>query len=239
MSVLYKNPYLESEKLKSDSLLRTLQKSRLKNYMESPALHRLHSLCDSDTSPDVSEDKVIPRVKLNFDDSDCEDDVGKTLRNNEKITSKYFKNITRSNKKPELESKSVGNESDRENLEDFSFLGQSLEERIRKKMNGIKDICKGKAKERKNSCDKTPLTNGRGVDSKETNKKTSSSTKEIAEKTDKNRKLSTASNSSSDDAWELEISKIVHESKPINGKYSFLASLSGNFNHTWLINNIS
>lgn len=223
LSVLYKNPYLETEKSRSANLLQTLQKSRLKNYIESPLVQRLNGLCDSDTNSDVSDDKISPRKKLDFDDSDCDEDVGKTSKNNEKTTSKYFRNVARTKKK----TMSMEKESNKENRDDFSFLGESLEERIRKKINGMEDVRGDRKKEKKDPREKTTSTNGRGVRFTKSDKKTDKGTKKTEEKSDdNNRKLSTAS-TSSDDTWEAEISKIVHDTKPVNGKYSFLASLSG------------
>ncbi|KAJ8920711.1 hypothetical protein NQ315_004850 [Exocentrus adspersus] len=85
-SALYKNPYLETEKLKSDSLLKALHTSRLKNYMESPVIKRINDYCDSDTD---SSKQNCPRRKLDFNNSFTYDEeiIGK----NQAITSKYFK----------------------------------------------------------------------------------------------------------------------------------------------------
>ncbi|XP_018571170.1 MATH and LRR domain-containing protein PFE0570w-like [Anoplophora glabripennis] len=212
LSVLYKNPYLETEKSKSNNLLRTLQKSRLK-FTESPAIKRLKDLCDSDTDSN-SDVRIKLRAKLNFDDSDGEEDT----------TSKYFRNTVELNKKTVSETEC---ESDKENLDNFSFIGQSLEERLQSKINRIKDISGGKRKEKnENSNDKIPLLKRCDTNSKKTDRKIDNSSKKEEKKTD-NRKLSSDS-SSSDDTWEEEVSKIVRKSEPVNGKYSFLASLSAN-----------
>ncbi|XP_072377003.1 uncharacterized protein [Diabrotica undecimpunctata] len=84
-SLFYKNPYLDSEKSKSQKLLSTLNQSRIKETAKSPWLNRFKVLCDSDTNSENSPAPLRP-IHLQFDDSSDEE------------TSKYFKNNTKSRK---------------------------------------------------------------------------------------------------------------------------------------------
>ncbi|CAG9826212.1 unnamed protein product [Diabrotica balteata] len=96
-SLFYKNPYLDSEKSKSQKLLSNLNQSRIKETAKSPWLNRFKVLCDSDTNSENSPAPLRP-IHLQFDDSSDEE------------TSKYFKNNTKSKKSlSDKENKAGGN----------------------------------------------------------------------------------------------------------------------------------
>ncbi|XP_028131251.1 germ cell nuclear acidic protein-like [Diabrotica virgifera virgifera] len=84
-SLFYKNPYLDSEKSKTQNLLSTLSQSRMKETAKSSWLNRFRVLCDSDTNSENSPAPLRP-THLEFDDSSDEE------------TSKYFKNNAKSRK---------------------------------------------------------------------------------------------------------------------------------------------
>ncbi|VEN63452.1 unnamed protein product [Callosobruchus maculatus] len=108
-SHIYKNPYLEFDR-DSSGLQKTPNQNQIQKHVSpSPLLEKLKKLCDSDTTSD-EDHHLLHKQKLNFDTPD-----GKT--------SKYFNEKV---KTPEL--------SDEFDLPD---IGQSLEERIKKKMNNI------------------------------------------------------------------------------------------------------
>ncbi|KAG5888914.1 hypothetical protein JTB14_019411 [Gonioctena quinquepunctata] len=123
-SVSYKNPYGE-EKLWSESLLKTLHGQKLDSNFKSMAKHS-KALCNSSTNSERSPDQACPRTKLIFNESSSSDEL------DDSKTSKYFKN------KPKLKDVLRKDSPNKENF-DVSDLGQSLEERIRKKMNNIRN----------------------------------------------------------------------------------------------------
>ncbi|KAJ8938021.1 hypothetical protein NQ314_011633 [Rhamnusium bicolor] len=97
-------------------------------YLESPLNKRLNDLCDSETNSECSDKKLNPRMKLNFD-NDSDSDYGDCPNlNNVKKTSKYFEKIS-----VDLNEATPEGASNKENLDEFSSSGESLEERIRKK----------------------------------------------------------------------------------------------------------
>ncbi|KAJ8980206.1 hypothetical protein NQ317_002219 [Molorchus minor] len=121
-SLLYKNPYLGTETTKSNNLLENLHKARLQMHLESPWSQQLNHLCDSDTQSEDSFKRSSPRKKLDFDSNDDEVDIC----NDENKISKYFKHKSElANSENNLDKYTSDDES--------SFLGDTLEERIRKK----------------------------------------------------------------------------------------------------------
>ncbi|KAJ8955544.1 hypothetical protein NQ318_001374, partial [Aromia moschata] len=218
LSVLHKNPYMESEKLKSSNLLQNLHRARLQINVESPWTQRLNNVCDSD-SQSSSSNKSNPRKKLDFSESDND-----TRLINER-TSKYFRQ--------NLRQSPPDNDSDKENSDhEFSYLGESLEERIKRK--SIKqEIHQGGSNKKipKKVTQQQPgpiKKSGPAKESDNLNGATSSRNNSTKNNTDLKCSGSSSSSVSSDDEWEKEIGKIRRQSKLINGKYSFLESLSAN-----------
>ncbi|XP_044750223.1 acidic repeat-containing protein-like [Coccinella septempunctata] len=66
-SEVYKNPYIDNEKQKSNCLLKTLQKRRFEKINESPLIKNLKALCDQESSEqsDVYS-PITSRTKLNI-----------------------------------------------------------------------------------------------------------------------------------------------------------------------------
>ncbi|XP_056643015.1 germ cell nuclear acidic protein-like [Diorhabda sublineata] len=200
-SLLYKNPYLDREKSKTQLISKTTQKSRLEQNVRSPWLEKLKNLCDPDTDSENSPRKIT-HTKLKFDDESSEDETTKT-------TSKYFQNKTRSNENKE-------NEKNDENV--------TKRKPEKKKQHRIKsDISiesnSGKSadsKRNRSSTSNSDICHSTKPDNTKITKKITSSTKKIIDV------------SSSDNEWDAEVSKIERKLDVKDGYFSFLASLSEN-----------
>lgn len=206
---------------------------------ETPCLARLRALCDPDTDPEESTDKC--RQKLDFSDDNCND-----KESQEDKTSKYFTNKSSSGSDSSLRIKS----SNKENI-NMSKLSESLEDRIKKKINNVKDRSTKKKKpvqvenkkkpaqdkEKTAGRKKTAVTKKTATENYRTPKISTSSVSSDESDTDRKKtvkpkskkKLSndSISISSDDEKFDQEIKKI-HRSSLANGTYSFLESLSGN-----------
>ncbi|CAH0558327.1 unnamed protein product [Brassicogethes aeneus] len=115
-------PKTERKPKPQNNLLKNLQTAKVEKKISTPWMAKLKTLCDpeSSPSPETTPVKNKQRTKLNFDDTPKEG-----------TASKYFDKKTRADT------------NDKENSFEFSDLGETLEERIRKKLNNENPL-KGK-----------------------------------------------------------------------------------------------
>ncbi|GJQ86446.1 hypothetical protein Trydic_g10353 [Trypoxylus dichotomus] len=95
-SITYKNPYLFSEKNKSESLLRTLHSTRIMKATESsPWLTKFKDICDIESSPESLSIRspLKCKMKLNFDVSNSDSDVA--IKNTEDNFDKFINKTPR------------------------------------------------------------------------------------------------------------------------------------------------
>lgn len=242
-SLLYKNPYLESEKSKSQIILNSTHKSRLKETAQSPWLEKLKVLCDPDTDPESSPRKVTP-TKLKFDDESSEDEISK-------ISSRYFKNKTKNNSNKEndddqfnnrhqnvtkrkpatkkvdfYENMLVARRSYSDSSDEEEPPLQTPKQHVKKQQYWISDSSTdSNSKSDKYSNSKTERK-GKGFST--CSNDVHIRTKTVDKKTPKKipRSAKEIDISSSDEEWDAEVSKIERKVEEKHGSYSFLASLS-------------
>ncbi|CAG9825392.1 unnamed protein product [Phaedon cochleariae] len=241
LSLLYKNPYLYSGNARSGDILKEKQITESKTLSQTPLMARLRELCDSDTSSDNSPVNPILKTKLSFDSNitdDSDDIVSKYFKKNTTVKTKlnFSPDITEDNEGNNKASVCFGNSTT------GADLPKKLEDRIEKKINGIKgpgstnkkngkkclesqkeniETPKKKKQKPKNTPRKQQSTSSSSLDSYGTNSDSGSKSK--AHKTGLNH---SSVSLTSDEEWEEEISKIDHSMVIVNGTYSFLASLS-------------
>ncbi|XP_074030968.1 uncharacterized protein isoform X2 [Leptinotarsa decemlineata] len=231
---LFKKGNEEDDELNSNNLK---QNVRLKANAHSTLYSKLKVLCDSDTNSENSPIKACPKTRLDFGDESSDETT------NDPKTSKYFQ------KKPVLQKDTKKDDLPNENF-DSSDLGQSLEERIRKKINNIKvpsveskplnKISKTPKKTLTSNKENTPIMEfPQFLNMRATRPSLTSSTSNSDEETSQPRFITQTKRKadkptvnidvsiSSDDEWDQEVSKLNHKKEIRNGTYSFLASLSG------------
>nr|XP_023015904.1 uncharacterized protein LOC111505345 [Leptinotarsa decemlineata] len=230
---LFKKGNEEDDELNSNNLK---QNVRLKANAHSTLYSKLKVLCDSDTNSENSPIKACPKTRLDFGDESSDETT------NDPKTSKYFQ------KKPVLQKDTKKDDLPNENF-DSSDLGQSLEERIRKKINNIKvpsveskplnKISKTPKKTLTSNKENTPIMEfPQFLNMRATRPSLTSSTSNSDEETSQPRFITQTKRKadkptvnidvsiSSDDEWDQEVSKLNHKKEIRNGTYSFLASLS-------------
>lgn len=225
-SMTYKNPYLNSEKSNSQRILQKPNRSKIKEYLESPIVKKIYDICDSDTNSDTSP-FVLKKTKgkIIFDES-------------------FDNELNQENRKDGNDELILKRSDDFE----MSNLGISLENKIKKKMLNVPEVpnsfkikkSSGKGKENKKVKVKkknSPLKALPCNDFPTTHKTDQSTNKDILKTEDnilnkRNGKMGSSSSvesisSDDDEEWNRRISTINYKI-PTSGTYSFLASLSGN-----------
>ncbi|KAF2894536.1 hypothetical protein ILUMI_11638 [Ignelater luminosus] len=127
-SLLYKNPYLEFEKQQLN-IFPTNEKP-----VESPWVKYLKGLCDTDSSEQSSKEPVdllkgVPRLRLSFSDNEPTE-KGFSKNNISNPSTKQESNKTDTS----LQNFNRLVDSDKENFSDFSESSETLEDRLRRKL---------------------------------------------------------------------------------------------------------